>query len=200
MKDIKDFFGNVDVDATPELLERYDIDQSYAVGGYLLRTQENVGEARVTGMEFNYRQPLKFLPHWARGVNVRYNLTQLHLEGSALADFSSFISRTQNWGISLDRPKFNVRLNWNYRGRVRQSAIGGAAEPGTYAYVNPRLTLDADVEYRFSRRVGVFLGARNITAEPFIYERYGPNTPAYARRHQRSDYGIAISAGVKGTF
>lgn len=199
-KDIEDFFGNEDLDATPELLARYDIDPTYEQGGYILRTQTNVGDARVTGVEFNYRQPLKFLPEWARGVNVRYNTTQLHLEGSALADFSSFTRKTQNWGISLDRPKYNVRLNWNYRGRIRQAVVGGTAEPGTYAYINPRLTLDADVEYRFSRRIGIFAGARNLTAEPFIYERYGPNTPAHARRHQRSDYGIAISAGVKGSF
>ena len=166
----------------------------------MLSTQENVGAARITGMEFNYRQPLKFLPHWARGVSVRYNITRLHLEGNQLADFSTFISRSENWGISLDRPKFNVRLNWNYRGRQRQAAIAGRAEPGTFSYAHPRLTMDIDAEYRFTRGLGVFLGARNITGEPFILERYGPNTPPYARRFQRDDYGIAISVGLKGAF
>ncbi len=199
-KDIKDFFGSRDVDATSELLDRYEIDQTYAEGGYLIRTLQNAGEARITGVEFNYRQPLKFLPSWARGVNVRYNITQLHLVGNTLSDFSAFIRRSQNGGISLDRPKYNVRFNWNARGRQRQGAIGGTAEPGTFAYMHPRLTLDVEMEYRFSRRLGLFLGGRNVTGEPFIIERYGPNTPPYARRHQRDDYGIAISAGVKGTF
>lgn len=199
-KDIKNFFGSQDVDATPELLERYGIDQSYAEGDYLIRSLQNVGDARVTGAEFSYRQPLKFLPHWARGLNVRYNITKLHLAGQALADFSTFIPSSQNWGVSLDRPKFNIRLNWNARGRQRRSAIAGNAEPGTYEYVNPRLTLDVDAEYRFNKHIGVFVGTRNVTAEPFIYERYGPNTPPHARRFQRSDYGVAISAGVKGSF
>ncbi|MDO8545667.1 MAG: TonB-dependent receptor [Opitutaceae bacterium] len=199
-KDIKDFFGGTTVDVTPELLEEYGIDSSYAAGGYVLSTQENVGAARITGMEFNYRQPLKFLPHWARGVSVRYNLTRLHLEGNRLADFSTFVSRSENWGISLDRPKFNLRLNWNARGRQRQAAIAGRAEPGTYNYVAPRLTMDIDAEYRFSRAVGLFLGARNITGEPFVEERYGPSTPGYARRFVRTDYGIAISMGMKGAF
>ncbi|MCC6383049.1 MAG: TonB-dependent receptor, partial [Dehalococcoidia bacterium] len=199
-KDIKDFFGSADFDATPELLELYGIDDSYSEGGYILRTQANVGAARVTGIEFNYRQPLKFLPAWARGLNVRYNLTQLHLQGNAMANFSAFIPRSQNWGISLDRPKYSVRVNWNSRGRQRQGAVGGAAEPGTYAYMHPRLTMDIDAEYRYSKRLGFFLGARNITGEPFVIERYGPNTPPYARRYQRDDYGIAISAGLKGSF
>lgn len=199
-KDVKDFFGTRDVDVTPELLDRYEIDQTYAEGGYLIRTLQNAGDARITGAEFNYRQPLTFLPAWAKGVNIRYNITSVHLEGNTLSDFSTFIRRSQNWGISLDRPKYNVRLNWNYRGRQRQGAIAGTAEPGTFAYMHPRLTLDCEAEYRFSRRLGLFFGARNITGAPFIIERYGPNTPAYARTHQRNDYGIAISAGVKGSF
>jgi iron complex outermembrane recepter protein len=199
-KDIKDFFGGTTVDVTPELIDLYGLDSSYGSGGYVLSTQENVGDARITGVEFNFRQPLKFLPQWARGVNVRYNITQLHLVGSELGDFSTFVRKTQNWGISLDRPKFNVRLNWNYRGRQRQGAQGGRAEPGTFGYAHPRLTMDIDAEYRFTRRLGLFLGARNITGEPFIIQRYGPNTPAYARQFQRDDYGIAISLGLKGTF
>jgi TonB-dependent receptor len=199
-KDIKDFFGTRDTDATPELLDRYEIDPTYGDGTYLIRTLQNAGQARVTGVEFNYRQPLRFLPHFARGVNVRYNITQLRLQGNTLSDFSAFIRKTQNWGVSLDRPKYNVRLNWNYRGRQRQGAVGGTAEPGTFAYMAPRLTLDVDAEYRFNRRIGVFVGGRNVTGVPFIIERYGTNTPPYARRHQRDDYGVALSAGVKGTF
>jgi outer membrane receptor protein involved in Fe transport len=200
-KDIKDFFGSRDLDATAELLEQYDIDQSYADGTYLLRTLQNVGNARITGMEFNYRQSLSpFLPPFARGINIRYNITQLHLEGSTLADFSAFIRKNQNWGISLDRPKYNIRLNWNSRGRQRQAAVAGNAEPGTFAYMHPRLTLDVEAEYRFSRHLGVFVGGRNVTGEPFIIERYAPNTPAYARRYQRDDYGVAVSVGIKGAF
>ena len=199
-KDIKDFFGSRTVDATAALMEQYGIDDMYADSGYVVTYLQNAGQARITGVEFNYRQPLKFLPPFARGVNVRYNLTQLHLAGNTLSDFSAFIRRSQNWGISLDRPKFNLRLNWNYRGRQRQGIIGGAAEAGTYSYMAPRLTMDVDGEYRFSQRLGLFLGARNITGEPFLLERYGPNTPAYARGYQRDDYGIALSAGLKGSF
>ncbi len=199
-KDVKDFFGSRTFDATAALIDQYGIDKMYADSDYVIRTLQNAGDARITGVEFNYRQPLKFLPHWARGVNVRFNLTQLHLAGTTLADFDAFIPRSQNWGVSLDRPKFKLRLNWNYRGRQREAQILGAAEPGTFAYMAPRLTMDLDGEYRLSKRLGLFLGARNITGEPFITERYGPNTPAYARRYARRDYGIAISTGLKGSF
>ncbi len=199
-KDIRNFFGSRTLAATAPLLEQYGIDDAYADGGYIISYLQNVGQARISGVEFNYRQPLKDLPPWARGVNIRYNITQLHLEGNGLADFSTFIRRSMNWGVSLDRPRYNVRLNWNYRGRQRQTAIVGAAEPGTYAYANPRLTVDMDCEFRVTKAIGFFAGARNITGVPFVTERYGPNTPPYARRYDRSDYGIAISLGMKGTF
>lgn len=199
-KDVKDFFGGTTMIATPELIDQYGIDGSYGDGTYLISTTQNVGAAKITGAEFNYRQPLKFLPQWARGVSVRYNRTQLHLQGNTLADFSTFISRSENWGVSLDRPKFSIRLNWNSRGRQRQTAIAGRAEPGTYNYQAPRLTMDVDAEYRFTKAVGLFLGARNITGEPFIFESYGANTPGYARHSERDDYGTAISIGVKGSF
>ncbi|MBI5691952.1 MAG: TonB-dependent receptor [Verrucomicrobia bacterium] len=199
-KDIKDFFGGRVVDATPELLDLYGIDDMYANGGYVISYQQNVGAAKITGAEFSYRQPLTFLGAWARGLSGFYNITQLHLQGNGLADFSAFIRRSQNWGISLNKPQYTLRLNWNSRGRQRQSAIGGNAELGTYSYAAPRLTMDIDGEYRINKRLGLFLGARNILGRPFITERYGPNTPPYARRYQRDDYGIAISAGLKGTF
>ncbi len=199
-KDIKDFFGGRTFDATVPLLEQYGIDSSYANGGYVISTLQNVGQARISGVEFNYRQPLKFMPSWGRGVSIRYNITQLHLQGTGLADFSTFIRRSMNWGVSLERPRYSVRLNWNLRGRQRQASVAGVAEPGTYAYMNPRLTLDADGEYRLTKAIGIFLGARNVTGRPFIVERYGPSTPAYARRYQRDDYGVAISLGLKGSF
>jgi len=200
-KDIKDFFANGDLDVTPELLELYGIDQTFANGGYILRTQRNLDTAaRVDGLEFSYRQPLKFLPDWARGVYVRYNVTKLSLSGEADADFDRFIPLSQNWGISLDRKKYNLRLNWNSRGRQQRALITGVAEPGTYEYVKARLTLDAEAEYRFRKGLALFAGARNVTGEPEVVQRYGPNTPGYARNYQVSHHGTTISVGVKGTF
>mgnify|MGYP006172246295 CR=1 FL=1 len=65
----------------------------------------------MTGYEFNYRQGLTFLPHWARGVDVFYNMTSQRLDGSSVADFSNFVRRNDNYGVTLSRPKFTVRLD-----------------------------------------------------------------------------------------
>ena len=55
-----------------------------------------------------------------------------------------------------------------------------------------------DCEFRVTKAIGFFAAQHHRV--PFVYERYGPNTPAYARRFQRDDYGIAISLGMKGSF
>ena len=64
-----------------------------------------------------------------------------------------------NWGVSLDR-RATTSGQLELPRRQRQTAIGGAAEPGTYAYANPRLTVDMDCEFRVTKAIGFFAGAR----------------------------------------
>jgi iron complex outermembrane recepter protein len=198
-KDISDFFGSVRTRATPELLAEYGLDDSYLV--YDVVTRRNVGAARVSGMEAEYRQTLSFLPSWARGISVFANSTALHLEGEAIADFSGFIARTTNWGISLNRSRYTVRLNWNLRGRQRMGSVTGNNIPaGTFEYRNPRRTLDLNAEWRINRYIGLFTNLRNVTNVAWWSEIYGPETPAYARANNLTQFGVQGIVGVKGSF
>jgi len=198
-KDIRDFFGSVRLEATPELLAEYGFDRSYL--NYDIVTLQNIGSVRVSGVEFEYRQPLTFLPEWARGVSIFANGTSLHLEGASIANFSGFIRKTTNWGVSLSRPRYTVKLNWNQRGRQRGAPVTGVnILPGTFAYVNPRLYLDGSLEWRATRRVAVFANVRNITGVYFQSEIYGPATPSYARKTAYDQYGAQGIFGIKGSF
>lgn len=207
-KDITDFF--LATPATPvdaDFYETYGIDSApYLATGrtYTYTTKSNGGSARIDGVEMNFRQSLSFLPHWARGVQVFGNVTQLRLRGSTTADFSQFIRRSINWGVSLSRPRYSVKLNWNYRGTQRLGAISSTAtngvEPGTYNYFKARLTLDATADISLSKKLGLFLSARNITNEPIIRQAYGPSTPDYAKNVRVEDYGVQFNIGVRGTF
>ena len=198
-KDIADFFGSVTTIATAELLEQYGLSDDYV--GYNLVSQFNVGDARVTGVEYAWRQRLEFLPNWARGVGVFFNGTEMQLSGATTADFSGFTDRTINWGLSLDRPRFSTKLNWNYTGPRRQNAVVGANVPaGTYTYLKSRLQIDVNVEWRLSRRLGVYATVRNLTNMSNVTEAYAPNTPVYARTRQIDLFGAAYTFGLKGTF
>lgn len=198
-KDIADFFGVLNGPATVEILNEYGLSDDYL--GYDIVTRRNVGRARVAGLEANFRKGLTFLPQWARGVQVFANATDLHLEGSTIADFSSFVRRNVNWGVSLNRRLFSANLNWNYRGRERRAMITGTNIPsGTYEYVASRLMLDLSLEARLHKRVSLYLTGRNLTNVSTDRERYAVDTPYYARRFQVGESGAFYSIGLKGEF
>jgi TonB-dependent receptor len=202
-RDFKDFFGNTTLQATPEFLQLYDLDPAI-YNGYYVSTNYNLpGTMRSHGLEFAYKQALTFLPPWARGVQGFANATMQRITGDVgRGSFNnSFFPLTGSFGASLSRSKYSLKLNWNYRSRIRQGAITGRGiEPGTYNYDGERLYLDINGEYYFSRRIGFFASFRNVNDTTDNGYAYGPSTPAYARFNQRNDYSAAWTFGLKGTF
>jgi iron complex outermembrane recepter protein len=210
-KDFSNFVGaSAAQRATVEMLEALDIPdaQTYVNAGAFVNTSFNVGEAQVTGVEFNYSQVLdaEILPRWAHNFTVYANGQQMHLEGSSLADFSNFIPVSGSWGLKYGAKKLSAQVNWNYRGRQRltQASITyqGAAhtDRGYFNYFKPRIYTDVNVSYRFSEKLGVFLNARNLTNVAQDAQTYGPTTPSWARTQQRQEFGVQYTIGLKGNF
>ncbi len=201
-REFENFFGTTRFPATAEFLQLYSLDpEIYA--GYNVATNYNIpGKVRTNGVEASYRQALTFLPQWARGVQVFANASIQRLQGDASANFNaSFIPKSGSWGISLSRPKYSVKANWNYRGEQRRGAVNGRSiEPGTFTYSTPRLYLDLNAEYYLNRRFGIFASFRNVANVTEDTEIYGPSTPDIARFGQRNDYSASWTFGVKGRF
>jgi hypothetical protein len=153
------------------------------------------------GLEFDYQQPLTFLPHWARGMRFFVNASSQRAKRSfdQFLDMNPFVA---NFGLSITRPKWNLRINENYRGLQRRAAIiGRSIEPGTYNYRPKRLYIDISGEYFITRQLGFFVALRNFGGATEDQKTYGPNTPVYAKFRQRDDYGGSLwTAGIKGTF
>ena len=85
------------------------------------------------------------------------------------------------WGVSLNRPKWNLRINENYRGIQRRGIVASTAtngiEPGTYNYRPKRLYIDISGEYFITRQLGFFIALRNFGGATEDQKTYGPNTP-----------------------
>lgn len=155
----------------------------------------------MTGLDVNYKQVLTFLPDWARGIQVFGNISTQRAQGDQATNFSGFIPKTCNWGISLTRDRFDIRANWNYRGRARRGLVSGRGiEPDTYTWSAARLYLDITAEYRLNRKFSVFGSVRNLNNAPEDFEVAGPNTPAAARFRQREEFSALLTFGIKGTF
>ncbi|MEY2882073.1 MAG: hypothetical protein RLZZ15_4453, partial [Verrucomicrobiota bacterium] len=200
-RQVRDFFGATTFQATPEFLAIYNLDASL-YGAFDVATQKNLdGTVRMEGLDFSYKQALTFLPSWARGVQVFANASAQRLLGDETASLNGFIARSGSWGVSLTRPKWNARVNWNYRGRQRNAPVTGIGiEPGTFNYSSKRLYVDVLGEYYFWKRVGLFANLRNFNDATEDTEILGPHTPAHAQFRQRIDYAALWTIGVKGTF
>ena len=203
-RDFKNFFGTTVFRATPEFLALYDLDPN-VYGAFDVSTQYNLPDpVRMTGLDFNYKQALTFLPGALRGVQIFANATILRLTGAdaAAAGLVGYVPRTYNWGASLTRQKFTLRAGWNYSGERKISAVqsGRGLEPGTFQWKPKSLKLDVQGEYYFWRRAAVFANFRNLTDATEDVAFYGPNTPGYAKLRQRDDYGSSWTFGLKSTF
>lgn len=199
-KNVANFFGAVRRTATAEALAEFGLPDDYV--NYDIATTSNVGQARITGVEVNYRQALTFLPVWARGIQVFANGTYNDLDGNRDADFGNFATRTANWGVSLTRPRYSIKLNWSANGDIRNQRIaqGPTIPADTYFWVTHRTTLDASFELRFHKNFSLFGTARNLLDRPYRRERYADSTPRFAYNNRYVEGGAFVSLGVKGEF
>src|SRR5688572_16805403 len=156
----------------------------------------------MSGVDVNYKQALTFLPDWARGVQVFANGSAQRVTGDDTGSFSGYVPRIANWGVSLTRPRYNVRMNWNYNGRTRQGLVadGRGIEPGTFTWMSKRMIVDLSAEYFFLKRTAVWMNLTNVTDSTADLEIAGPSTPAHAQFRQRTHYGSMWLFGVKTTF
>jgi hypothetical protein len=80
----------------------------------------------MEGLEPHYKQALTFLPPWARGVQVFANVSSQRRTGALVGNSNfNFFPRSGSWGVSLTRPQYSLRFNWNYRGERRTAAVTG---------------------------------------------------------------------------
>jgi len=184
-----------------DFFDLYGIDAA-TYGAYEVATQQNIeGIVRTTGFDVAYKQSLTFLPAWARGLHAFANASFQRATGAAAQNFAGYVPRTFNWGLSLTRAKYNVRVNWNYRGRQRGNVVSGTGiEAGTYNWGNKKLSADVQAEYHLRKSVTVFANLRNVNNGTEDNEIAGPSTPSHAQFRQREDFGSLWTVGVKGAF
>jgi iron complex outermembrane recepter protein len=206
-KEIQNFFGTDSGPITAALLQQLNLPAEwlteYPSLTYQTTTNTDV-TTRITGYEFNLRQPLTFIPGIGQNLEMFFNATKLDLRGAAEADFRGFIEEAANFGLTYRKRPITLRANVNYRGRQRNSpqtgaAYGGAAG-GFYEYYADRATLDFNGEYRFSRRLAAFFNVRNVFNKSQDLERYNDLSPSYSHLYRREKFGAQITIGVKGTF
>ena len=203
-KDIRDFFGSVLSDATPELIALYGLPVDPLYLNYDVATRTNVGRVRIIGYELGYTQSLLFLPAWASGLQVFLNATRLELSGSNTADFEGYAPRDYAGGINLVRPRYSVKLSFTYQGETQQNAVaanvGNGIPPGTFQYKARVLRVGLNAQYSLSPRLAVYGSINNLNGRGFVIgnRRYAADTPEQMRTRRQQELGATVILGVKG--
>jgi TonB-dependent receptor len=201
-RDLRNFFGATRFRPSAEFLGLYGLDPSI-YGEFDVSTQYNLPTpVRMSGVDFNYKQALTFLPPWARGVQVYANASALTARGDDSNSLQGYVPRTVALGASLSRARYNLQVKWNYNSprRLAPVAAGRGIEPGTYNWASQRTLLDVIGEYYVHRRFALFANLNNVSDAPSDNEIHGPSTPGSARFRQRINYGSLWTLGVKGSF
>jgi iron complex outermembrane recepter protein len=203
-KSISNFFSNTRTAVSPTTLAEFGLPNDPLLQGYEISTVTNGGDATVKGMEFSYRQSLTFLPVWARGVQVFANATRLQVDGSNSADFSGFNPTTFAGGVSLVRPRYFVKVTYNYQGEIRTgSAAVNAANgipPNTSNYQGEKRRLGIDAQYSFHKRLSAYVTIVDVLGFEQWVKRYAPDTPGYARPSRLQELGYFTTIGIRGEF
>jgi TonB-dependent receptor len=196
-KTIEGFFVSSTIIATEQDLREFDLGPEYL--GWEINSTANGGDARVDGVEFNAQHSLQALGSWGRPFQVFLNGTKLKLYGNQRGNFSGFVRGTLSWGVTYNHRRFKVVARWNHRGQ-RLDSVVAALNPNGGSYTIPRTIMDLNAEFRVSPRLSAFASAQNVFAVSDKVERFGDNTPAYARRTSDTNTGVLLTWGVRGSF
>lgn len=196
-KDISDFFGSIARVATAADIESFGLDPRYV--GWTLRTKINAGDARISGMEFNFRHSLAFAGNWGKSFQAFVNGTKLDLDGNNEADWRGFVPEALNWGVTYSRRPFTVMAQWTYQGESQRAPVATMGA-NAYTFRQARTSMDLNIEYLFRPRMSAFANVRNVFNKYFTDWVYGPQTPDYAKFRVDNNNGTQFAIGVKGTF
>jgi iron complex outermembrane recepter protein len=196
-KELKQFFGTDVRRITAAEAEEFGLDPRYA--GFEVTTKRNSGDARVDGAELSLRHSLARLGRWGTHFSLFFNATKLWLKGDRDADFTGFIDDSRSWGVTFTKNPVTIIAKWNWRGEQKNAAFP-AFGPDAYNYTGARTHLDLNFDYQFRKRLSFFLSGRNVFDARNVLKRYGSQTPDYAKIFSSAEYGVQLSAGIKGTF
>ena len=171
---------------------------------WTLTTDENSGDARVRGLEFNYTQQFAFLPGALRGLGAFLNYTWLQSDGtrqiaggtSLVTPLVNFIPRTGNAGLSYTYGRWDARLQVNYHSTFNDGF--NATNPGLRnSFRGERYQWDLNGRCKLTRKLSVFANLSNFTSagEPDYV-----GWEAVERTDQTIGYSFIITAGMNVSF
>src|SRR6185437_8424134 len=130
----------------------------------------NTPGGELNGVEFNYQQPLRFLPGLLSNLGVLMNYTYVSSSVRYATSATTFVSNellglskdTAGMTVYYEDPKWSIRVSGAYRSRYLTQVPG--QEVGTSADGwNSTFNLDASLQYNVTSHFRVSLEGVNLT-------------------------------------
>lgn len=171
------------------------LDGNGQYAGYTLSTTQNIGSARIRGIELSYQQQFSFLPGVFKGLGAFANFTYLEAQGNfgttvSTTRLGNLSPRSGNGGVNFRYRGLDARFLANWTDQKYKSTVSGID-----VYNEERLMFDVKLQYSINRRYDVFLDINNITDEP-------PRTDVSLNNLKffKTNQGVGFVAGVRGRF
>ena len=141
----------------------------------------NLSEASILGFEFNYQQPLDFLPAPFDGLIVTANYTFVDSDATvfdAALDANRDVSvpgqsdHVVTGILGYDKGPFDIRIAATYRDEYLD-VLSVATEPNDEdialdRFVDDHIQIDVSAKYRVTDQFKIFTEFKNINNEPFV--------------------------------
>jgi len=134
----------------------------------LVTTPTNAKSAKIKGLELAVQQAFTFLPSPFDGFGLNANLTLLDTEFTFLTSTGPRTTGlfqqpeiTTNESIYYQRGPFEVRVSHNYIGGQLETIVD--ANPNSDQYWKGRHSFDANVSWRPTDRLTIFLEGQNLS-------------------------------------
>lgn len=170
-------------------------------GGYTLLRPTNIGDAKITGFEFDYRQRLTFLPGALKGLTVRANYTWLKAEGKytgatelSTDQVAKFVPGLANFALQYTYGRFGASYDLNYSSAYPDTVSLTSPGNGT-TWRRSLVTHNIGLSYRLRPNMTLFANANNFTEN-------GPELYTYisTRPRQLLVSPTFIKFGLSGQF
>lgn len=192
-KDISDFIAGKE-------------EQDIVVNGILfseVNTFVNLPDASILGVEFNYQQPLDFLPSPLDGFIVTANYTFVDSDAT-LADGRKISVPGQSdhviTGIlGYDKGPFDIRVAATYRDEFLDELTVSEDENGADLdrIVNDHIQIDVSAKYKITDQFKLFTEFKNINNEPFLAtvrsSQFGQLNSQYEEYSWTAKFGIQFT-------
>lgn len=164
--------------------------------GFDVNTTDNLGFAKIEGVEFSYNQQLTLLPKPFDALRVFGNYTKLKTSGTyanGVSELVGFVPKTANLGASWRWRKLELRTAWNYSGTTLRSYNLSIFSK---QHSRPVETVDINLKYYFSTRINLFVDAINIGNRwQDLYTGTDPSRVIIS-----DSYGSRFNFGLSGRF